>query len=325
MKNISVQYVVCLVVVVGMYWNGSITTPCFAQEKIMDQLLKPYDFAVKKKKLARLKTEVTYVDEGDPNNPNVLVFIHGIYGYIPIWNKQINDLKKQFRCIAVDLPGFGRSTKKNVMTGIVPFGDVVIKLLEALKINRVTLIGHSIGGQIAINLALRYSSRVKRLVLISSAGIETFNEKEKQAFRENVTTSLCLNKTDDDLKRDYKKYFFQIPSDAEFLLKDRLVIRQAADFQQFCEVNAKSTLDGLLQPTFEMLENVMHHTLIIYGFNDAYIPHPFFHVGQKPQEIAENARLRIRNSKVIIIPKCGNLAQFEQPDVVNNAIRDFAR
>lgn len=323
MQQVQKKLITVMAVIVGCLIGAS--GHCFAQEKLMEQLLKPYDFEIKKKKLARLKTEATYVDEGDPNNPNVLVFIHGLQGYIPIWNKQITELKKQFRCIAIDLPGFGRSNKKNVMPGIVPFGDVVIKLLEALKINRVTLVGHSLGGQIAINLALRYSSRIKRIVLISSTGIETFTEKEKKAFRENVTPALCMNKTEEELQRDYKKYFFQTPVSAEFLFKDRLVIREAADFEQFCEINAKSTLDGLQQPTFEMLENVMHQTLIIYGFNDAYIPHPFFHVGQKSQEIAENARLRIRNSKVMIIPKCGHFAQFEQPDVVNNAIRDFAR
>ncbi len=292
-------------------------------------LLQPYEFAVKKKKLPRQRVEVAYIDEGN-NNANTIVFIHGLNGYMPVWTKQIKELSKTHRCIAIDLPGYGRSSK-NVNTkgqapiGIVFYGDVVIKLLEALNVNRATFVGHSMGGQVALNLAMRYASRVKRIVLISSTGIEQFTEKEKQLFHENMTENTIKSKTAEQLQLDFKKLFFQPPPGSEFLLKDRLAVRTASDYDGFCEIAAQSLLGVIDQPTFDLLDGVQQNVLLIYGANDAYIPHPFYHVGQKTAEIGELGRLRIRHCKLLMIPKCGHLAQFEQPEAVNNAILDFVK
>jgi pimeloyl-ACP methyl ester carboxylesterase len=253
-----------------------------------------------------------------------ILFLHGLNGYIPIWNKQIQELRTKYRCIALDLPGFGRSDKSQQYTlSIFAYADAVVKFMDALKLQRVTLVGHSMGGQIALNIATRYAKRVSRVVLVSSTGLEPFSEQERQAFHENVTENTTKMKTDDQIRSDYNRLFFKTPADAEFLLKDRLSIKYSTDFDEYCYAVKQSILGVVDMPTYDMLEGLNQNVLMLFGQNDNYIPNPFFHAGQRAAEIGEFGKQRLRHSKLQIIPQCGHFVQFEKPDVVNKAIAEF--
>jgi pimeloyl-ACP methyl ester carboxylesterase len=255
-----------------------------------------------------------------------ILFLHGLNGYMPIWNKQIQELRAQYRCIALDLPGFGRSSKSQQYTiSIFAYADAVVKFMDALKLQRVTLVGHSMGGQIALNIATRYAKRVSRLVLVSSTGLEPFSEQERQAFHDNVSENTTKMKTDDQIRSDYHRFFFKTPADAEFLLKDRLSIKYSTDFDEYCYAVKQSILGVVDMPTYDMLEGVNQNVLLLYGQNDNYIPNPFFHASQRAVEIGEFGKQRLRHSKLQIIPQCGHFVQFEKPDMVNKAIADFIK
>src|SRR5690554_3957786 len=71
----------------------------------------PYPFPVKKVRVKE-SIEIAYIDEGD-STAGVLLFVHGMGGGIPGWRKNFPDLKKHFRCIALDLPGHGHSSKED--------------------------------------------------------------------------------------------------------------------------------------------------------------------------------------------------------------------
>jgi len=287
-------------------------------------LLHEYPFEVKKIRVKR--ADIAYMDEG--SGEEVLLFIHGLNGYAPIWGKQLAILKERYRCVAVDLPGYGRSSKgRDFPMSIFSCADLLVKFMDALKLQRVTLVGHSMGGQIALNMAMRYAGRVKKMVLVAPTGLEPFSEKERQAFHDNVTEELTKNKTEEQIQNDFRKLFYQIPADssANFLLKDRLAIREASDFSDYCVAVKQSILGVIDMPTYDMLDGVPQSTLLMFGHNDGYIPNPFFHVGQKSEEIAAIGKQRLRYCKVIMLPKCGHLAQLEQPEAVNKAILDFVK
>jgi pimeloyl-ACP methyl ester carboxylesterase len=260
------------------------------------------------------------------DNRETLIFIHGLNGYSPIWNKQIQELRMKYRCVALDLPGFGRSSKSQQYTlSIFAYADALVQFMDALKIQKVTLVGHSMGGQIALNAAVRYARRVSRVVLVSSTGLEPFTVQEREAFHENVTENTTRSKTEEQIRGDYNRFFFKTPADAEFLLKDRLAIRNSTDFDEYCYAVKQSMLAVVDMPTYDMLDGVNPNVLIIYGQNDGYIPNPFFHVGQRANEIGEYAKQRLRHSKLLMIPQCGHFAQFEKPDTVNKPILDFTQ
>jgi pimeloyl-ACP methyl ester carboxylesterase len=263
---------------------------------------------------------------GASSGKETLIFIHGLGGYVPIWNKQIRELRKNYRCIALDLPGYGRSSKSSQYTvSIFAYADVIIKFMDALKIQKATLVGHSMGGQIAFNLAMRYARRITRVAVVSSTGVEPFTEQERRAFHDNVTESTTKLKTDEQIRADHNRLFFKVPADADFFLADRLAMKYSTDFDTYASVVKNSIFGVIDMPTYDMLENISQNVLVIYGQNDNYIPNPFFHASQRANEVGEFAKSRLRHGKLMVLPKCGHFAQYEQPEAVNKALLDFIR
>jgi pimeloyl-ACP methyl ester carboxylesterase len=289
--------------------------------KPIADLLTEYAFPVKKINVKR--TIIAYVDVGPVESKQVLVFLHGLNGYIPIWNKTIEELSKDYRCIAVDLPGFGRSEKGELPINIFYYADLLIKFLDAMRVKEAVLVGHSMGGQIAMNMAMRHAQRFKKLVLVAPTGIEPFSAQERQAFYDNVKIATTKDKSDDILRSDFVRLFNKVPQDAEFMLKDRLFMRRASDYDSHCHAIARSMIGMVELPTWEMLEGVRQPTLLVFGKNDKLIPNQFFHVMQKPQDIGELGKSRMNKATLQMIDKCGHLPQWEHPDAVNIAIIEF--
>src|ERR1035437_8763291 len=106
---------------------------------------------------------ITYTDEG--NGQDILLFIHGLASYIPAWRKNVAVLNKTYRCICVDLPGYGKSTAGEHSGKISFYTEVLAEFILTLKLSNVTLVGHSMGGHIAIRLTLNHPELVHNLIL----------------------------------------------------------------------------------------------------------------------------------------------------------------
>ena len=105
-----------------------------------------------------------------------LVFIHGLSGRWPNWLEQLAALAARHRVIAMDLPGFGHSPMPARPISMDLYADIVAGLLDELGVERPVLVGNSMGGLIASELAISRPERVERLVLVSAAGISTQRE-----------------------------------------------------------------------------------------------------------------------------------------------------
>ena len=110
---------------------------------------------------------VAYRDEGAGE---VLLLIHGIGGSSNSWSGVIPLLAKKYRVIAPDLLGHGESDKPRGDYSVGAFAVLLRDLLDALDIPQVTVIGHSLGGGIAMQFAHQHGQYCKRIVLISSGG-----------------------------------------------------------------------------------------------------------------------------------------------------------
>jgi pimeloyl-ACP methyl ester carboxylesterase len=111
-----------------------------------------------------------YIEMGRPDAPP-LVFLHGFGGDLLTWQYCLVAFASRFRVIALDLPGHGRSTMDvgaGTLAEMVAWTD---EALAALDIGSADLVGHSMGGKIAIALALAHPGRVRSLQLISPAGL----------------------------------------------------------------------------------------------------------------------------------------------------------
>lgn len=110
---------------------------------------------------------VAYRDEGAGE---VLLLVHGMGGSSNTWSGVIPLLAKKYRVIAPDLLGHGESDKPRGDYSVGAFAVLLRDLLDALDVSRVTVVGHSLGGGIAMQFAHQHRQYCERLVLISSGG-----------------------------------------------------------------------------------------------------------------------------------------------------------
>jgi pimeloyl-ACP methyl ester carboxylesterase len=126
--------------------------------------------------LLRSGLKVRVVERGDPAGPKVL-FIHGWGCSVYVFNRNLPALAEAgFRAIAVDLKGHGLSDKPVHSAGysIDPLVEHLRDIVDALKLDRPAMIGHSLGGSLIYHFAARYPDRVRALALLSPVGLKGF-------------------------------------------------------------------------------------------------------------------------------------------------------
>jgi pimeloyl-ACP methyl ester carboxylesterase len=107
--------------------------------------------------------------EGPP-----ILFVHGLSGCWPNWLEQLTPFSATNRVITVDLPGFGHSPGQAGEISMEGYAELLDGLLGQLGVERATVVGNSMGGLIACELAAAFPERVERLVLVSPAGMSTY-------------------------------------------------------------------------------------------------------------------------------------------------------
>lgn len=280
-----------------------------------------YPYSVKKVQLSN-EIKVAYVDEG--RGEETIVFIHGLGSYLPAWKKNIEGLKGQYRCIAIDLPGYGKSSKGEYSGSLRFYARVVAEMIDSLKLENVTLAGHSMGGQIAVIAGLAYPDKIKNLVLVAPAGFETFTKGQKQWFREVMTANGVKLTTAEQIKVNLAYNFYRIPKDAAFMITDRLNMRTASDFDAYCYIIPKCVQGMVDDPVYEFLPQIKQPTLVIFGENDNLIPNRYLNPGPTVA-VARDGAGRIPTAELHLLPKTGHFAQYERAEAVNKLIGEFLK
>ncbi|MBL6446655.1 alpha/beta hydrolase [Fulvivirga sp. 29W222] len=285
----------------------------------ISELITPYKYKTHYLEIDSLK--IAYIDEGAGDE--TILFIHGLATYLPSWDKLIEQLKTQYRCIAVDLPGYGRSSKGDYPSTMSFYTSVLQKFSTSLKLDSPVLCGHSMGGQVAITYALKHPEFGSKLILIAPAGIETFDEQNQQWFGNFFTAQAVASAREQQVRYNYDLNFYQTPADVEFMINDRLRMAEAADFMVYCNAVAGGVQGMLNEPVFDQLGKISQQTLIVYGENDNLIPNQILHKNLTTKEIADTAAENIPGSQLVMIPECGHMVPFEKPINLSNIIDQF--
>jgi pimeloyl-ACP methyl ester carboxylesterase len=106
-----------------------------------------------------------------------VVFVHGLAGSWPNWLEQLPVFAREHRVLTLDLPGFGHSPMPAGPISISGYARLLDRLLGQLGIDAAAVVGNSMGGFIAAELAIAFPQRVERLVLVSAAGISTYDNR----------------------------------------------------------------------------------------------------------------------------------------------------
>ncbi len=280
-----------------------------------------YDFPVH---YADLKDgiKLAYIDEG--KGSETILMIHGLGSYLPAWKKNVVELSKTARVIAIDLPGYGKSSKAPHNGMMTFYAGVVADLIQTLQLGPVNLAGHSMGGQISMVLALEKPELVKRLILVDPAGFEAFHAGQKNWFKDVMTPNLVRLTTVDAIETNLASNFFRMPDDARFMIEDRIAMRDASDFEPYCLAVARSVQGMVEEAVLAKLPEIKVPTLIFFGENDMLIPNRYLNPGFT-RKIAETGAGLISGSKLIMVPRCGHFMMFEKPEIFNAGVKDFLK
>jgi len=278
-----------------------------------------YDYPVK---YADLNNDIklAYIDEG--KGSETILMIHGLGSYLPAWKKNIGELSKKYRVIAVDLPGYGKSSKAPHSGLMTFYAGVIAELIQKLDLGPVNLAGHSMGGQISMVLALEKPELVKRLILVDPAGFESFTAGQKNWFKDVMTPNLVRLTTVDAIETNLASNFYRMPDDAKFMIEDRIAMRDASDFENYCLAVSRSVHGMVDEAVVDKISQIKMPTLIFFGENDMLIPNRYLNPGFT-SKIAENGASLIKGSKLVMVPKCGHFMMFEKPDVFNTETAGF--
>ncbi|MFX1567192.1 MAG: alpha/beta fold hydrolase [Promethearchaeota archaeon] len=232
----------------------------------------------------------------DNSSKNTLILIHGSGGNSNIWENQFY-LNIDYNIIAIDLPSHNKSSKFPELS-LDLYVDVVKKFVDSIKVEKLILGGHSLGGVVIQEFYFKYPKAVSALILCATGGrmrvsqvIFNSIKPDYQVFLENLKVGLFYRKTSKDVIEDAILEIAQIDPEVTY-----------NDFK-ICD-----TFD-----TLDKTSSIDVPCLIICGKYDQLTPvkySKFFHD-------------KIPNSVLHIIDKSGHGVMLEKPGEVNKAIMDF--
>ncbi len=269
--------------------------------------------------------EIAYV-ELNPEGEQTLIFVHGLGSYLKFWRMQLDVFAaKGYRVLAVDLPGYGKSDKPATFPYTMEaMADAVREFASLVKAEKPIVVGHSMGGQTALSLAIRYPHDVSALVLTSPAGFEKFTTREKAWFKKAMARSLIKQSPEYGIWGSIRySNFSRWRPELEWLVEERVRVVSTPEFDSYAYANVR-TVEGLTRNDFvrENLDRVKVPTLIVYGDEDRLIPNPFLH-GGTAAEIMSYGHSQIAGSKLVELPGCGHSIQLDCPTEYNAAVVEF--
>jgi len=265
--------------------------------------------------------DVAYSDCG--HGAHTLLLIHGLNSYIPEWQANLGPLSERYRVVAIDLPGYGRSSKGNYLYSMAFFARVVERVIERLDLRHVTLVGHSMGGQIALTHALVYPGRAESLVLVAPAGFETFTAGEQAFILGQLDKNVAKFAPPEAIWAGLGSTVAgDVPPAAEFFYRDRVAIIGGPDWDGFSYAVVRSMAAMARGPVFDRLPRIQVPVLVVFGTDDRLIPNPLLH-GGATRAVAEAGVRRLPHGRLVMVPGAGHFVNLERPDVVNRAILEF--
>ena len=258
--------------------------------------------------------KVAYIDEG--SGERTLLFIHGLANYIPVWKKNIDELKKYYRCIAIDLPGNGLSDQNTHPFGMKFFADCVYNFIKALNLKDLCIVGHSMGGQIAMTTVLNHPGCAESLVLCAPAGFEQFSVMEKTMYYSSIHLLDFISSDEHSLRTVIQNSFYHNHAQGEGIVKELLSIMKTYKVNYYRKM-VEACIKGMIEePVYGKLNRIHLPVLVMFGKNDALIPNKLLH-HTTTEKMANDAIKKMPEAHLVMIPDCGHFVQWEKADDVN--------
>lgn len=267
--------------------------------------------------------DVAYSDTG--GDGPAIVFIHGLSSYMAFWERQLPVFQAQgYRVLALDLPGFGASGRPDAPYTPPWYAGLVSAWLDQLGVAQAVFVGHSMGGQIAMTLALDEPYRVSRLVLSAPAGLERFTAGEGRWMKQYWTEGRALEADEDTIRANFHMNFDVWDEGVERLVSERVRAAGSEGFRGTSVAVARCVAGMIDFPVYERLNSVRAPTLILFGDDDRLIPNPIFH-GGSPRSVGEIGLEAIPGARLEIIRGAGHVVHHDRPEAFNGLVLDWLK
>ena len=243
---------------------------------------------------------VSYSDSGGAGP--ALLFVHGWQGDHSIWDPIVAQLRASFRCIAPDLRGFGASSRAASPYTLEQYSEDLRALVHFLQLQRVVVLGHSMGGKVAVRFALDAPDLVEALVLVAPVplGPAGFSEKGVAYLRATAGNASAA--------REWLAKTIMAPPSAAVL--DRLCdVASGA-----CATAVAEALDSWVVTDLSDEAKAVAARALVIGFqHDA------------PERVRDKAAALLPNARFEEVPDCAHYAVLERPAPVAELIEAFIR
>jgi pimeloyl-ACP methyl ester carboxylesterase len=248
-----------------------------------------------------------------------LLLLHGFGEFLETWDLNLRPLSEHYQVYAMDLPGHGLSDKPEVAYSTFFFTRFVINFMQALGIEHASLIGHSIGGQISLNVVINFPEKVDSLILETSVGLANDVSPIRRMCSIPVLSGADTKESGVEaaLEQRMRREFYN----PDFVAKE--IVDMSYRFMQTAEakrvllsiLHHSVTADGL-RPEVVMVDRlhlIKSPTLLIHGAQDAI----------HPLEMSRNACRLIPNARFKVIDQCGHYPHIEKAAEFNEAVISF--
>jgi 3-oxoadipate enol-lactonase len=251
---------------------------------------------------------VSYIEEGSVNAPTI-IFIHGFPLNKAMWNKQVGELKKNYRVIAYDIRGHGNSDAGDDDFSIELFVVDLLSLMDALKIDKAILCGLSMGGYIALNAIENYPERFNAIILCDTNCTDDVPEAKENRMKaiESVKVKGIEQYAEESLKKLFAPISFSNHIEEIAVVKEMIM--------KTPKQSLFKTLHALAErkETCTKLHEIMVPVLIMVGKEDEITP----------PDKALSMQEKIEGSIIHILDHAGHLSNMENSREFNKQLKEF--
>lgn len=229
------------------------------------------------------------------------IFIHGSGGNAGIWKETMEIIGQAgWGSIAISLPGHGASDGGG-MTSIAEYGEFVNDFIEAKGLRNIFLAGHSLGGGIVLDFALKYPEKLKGIILVGTGARLRVHPQALEMFRQMA---------EGEIEPKFEPWAFAENTPEHILAEGEKEWSMTSPRVRYMDLKACDQFDLM-----EEVEKIHLPTLIVVGTKDRLTSVKY----------AEYLHKKIRGAKLEIIPEAGHMLMLEAPELLALAITNFLK
>jgi pimeloyl-ACP methyl ester carboxylesterase len=250
----------------------------------------------------KFSVEMEVTGKGEP-----LLFLHGAGGLTGA-DPFLEDLGRSFKVYAPHLPGYGESTGGEHIDDVIDAALFYHELMDELRISSAYLVGHSMGGMLAAEVAALDTRRAKKLVLVGAAGLWLDNHPIPDLFASDLDDLPAL--LFHDPKSPLAQMMVAMPWDNQELLT-AMYVERVKRFSAASKFLWPIPDRGLKKRAYR----IAAPTLLLWGESDKVIPTVY----------AKEFQKYIRNSRVHMIKQAAHMVMYEQPAEFDKVVTEFLK